>query len=130
MKKVVLLDGAVGTSLWAKSSDRDPVWRYNMEKPDLVRELVGEYVQAGAQIVLANSFAVNRISLKKSSWQAPEVAARAVQLAREGAQGAARVALLGLPLVLMEPYGDRRRTRPTRCSWRSCRPACRPGPMC
>ncbi len=107
MKKVVLLDGAVGTSLWAKSSDRDPVWRYNMEKPDLVRELVGEYVQAGAQIVLANSFAVNRISLKKSSWQAPEVAARAVQLAREGAQGAARVALSVGPLpILMEPYGD------------------------
>lgn len=107
MGKVVLLDGAVGTSLWAKSSDRQPVWRYNMENPDIVRELAEEYAEAGAQVVLANTFAVNRISLRKSPYRVPEVAARAVELAREGVRGRARVALSVGPLpVLMEPYGD------------------------
>lgn len=28
-KDLVLLDGAVGTSLWEKSDDKVPVWRYN-----------------------------------------------------------------------------------------------------
>ena len=36
-KDLVLLDGAVGTSLWEKSDDKVPVWRYNIEKPDIVK---------------------------------------------------------------------------------------------
>ena len=30
-KNIILLDGAVGTSLWEKSDDKVPVWRYNLE---------------------------------------------------------------------------------------------------
>ncbi len=107
MRNVILMDGGVGTSLWEKSSDRLPVWQYNMVNPGIVRELAGEYADAGAQIVLANTFAVNRVSLKSSAWEVPQVIARAVELAREGAGGRARVALSVGPLpVLMEPYGD------------------------
>lgn len=45
MKKVVIMDGAVGTSLWEKATDKVPVWRYNIENPKIVRELQEEYVQ-------------------------------------------------------------------------------------
>ena len=57
MKKVVMLDGAAGTSLWEKATDKVPVWRYNIENPRIVRELNEEYVEAGADIILANTFA-------------------------------------------------------------------------
>ena len=37
-KRIVLLDGAVGTSLWekatAKGEENVAVWRYNIEDPD------------------------------------------------------------------------------------------------
>ena len=41
MKKgITLMDGAVGTSLWDKAEARgikkDPVWRYNIEHPEIV----------------------------------------------------------------------------------------------
>ena len=43
MKKPVLLDGAVGTSLWeiaeANGVEKVPVWRYNLEHPEFVRTL-------------------------------------------------------------------------------------------
>ena len=52
---VTILDGAVGTSLWEKAQDKVAVWRYNVENPDIVRQLASEYVEAGAQIVLANT---------------------------------------------------------------------------
>ena len=58
-KDLVLLDGAVGTSLWEKSDDKVPVWRYNIEKPDIVSQLINEYYEAGSKIILANTFSAN-----------------------------------------------------------------------
>jgi hypothetical protein len=53
------MDGAVGTSLWAKAEakgiKKDPVWRYNIEHPEIVAELAAEYAEAGAEIVLADA---------------------------------------------------------------------------
>ena len=46
-QNVTLMDGAVGTSLWAKAEangfQKDPVWKYNMEHPEIVAELAAEY---------------------------------------------------------------------------------------
>ena len=67
MKKVVMLDGAAGTSLWEKATDKVPVWRYNIENPRIVRELNEEYVEAGADIILANTFAANGAEVARSS---------------------------------------------------------------
>ena len=50
-KDLVLLDGAVGTSLWEKAEDKVPVWRYNVEKPEIVSELIKEYYDAGSKII-------------------------------------------------------------------------------
>ena len=52
-KNLTLLDGAVGTSLWEKAEDKAPVWRYNLENPTIVSELHREYIDAGAEIILA-----------------------------------------------------------------------------
>ena len=104
---ITLLDGAVGTSLWAKARDKVPVWRYNLEQPEIVRELHREYLDAGSRIILANTFGANRIAVRSSGFQVDEVVSAGVRLAREELCGRAETALSIGPLsVLLEPYGD------------------------
>ena len=43
-RKITLLDGAVGTSLYAKAAahgieEHDPVWVFNLRYPDLVQDV-------------------------------------------------------------------------------------------
>ena len=104
---IVLLDGAVGTSLWEKTEDRGPVWCYNIENPDIVRELAAEYADAGAKIILANTFGANRLAVKRTDYSVGQIVSTGVRLARETIGTRAKVALAVGPLpVLLEPYGD------------------------
>ena len=82
---------------------------YNILRPDVIREVTEEYVAAGAQIVQANTFGANRISVEKSSdYSVEEVVKAAVRIARQAVQGTSvKVGLSAGPLtVMMEPYGD------------------------
>ena len=113
MKKPVLLDGAVGTSLWelaeANGVEKVPVWRYNLEHPEFVRTLCRRYADAGAQIILANTFGANGPSVKRASdTSAAEVVAAGVRIAKEALAGTGRkVAVSAGPLTqLVEPWGD------------------------
>lgn len=106
-KKLVLLDGAVGTGLWAKTDNKVAVWRYNLEDPRIVQELHQEYLDAGAQIILANTFGANRMALRGTDYTVEEIVSAGVRLAREALAGRAETALSIGPLpVLLEPYGD------------------------
>ena len=109
---IILLDGAVGTSLWEKAEargiEKKPVWTYNITHPEIVRELAGDFLDAGAEIILANTFGANRPAVERSSKFAPaEVVAAGVRLAREAIGSAAKLSLAIGPLTAMlEPYGD------------------------
>ena len=112
-ENITLLDGAIGTELWAKAEARgwkkEPVWIYNMTHPEIVSELAGEYADAGSGIILSNTFGANGPSVKKSSsYDTAQVVAAGVRLAKEAVGGrGVRVALDAGPLSeLMEPYGD------------------------
>lgn len=106
-RNITLLDGALGTSLWKKSGDSDPVWRYNIEKPDLVVQLHREYIDAGAEIITANTFSAHRSAVSASPYTVEQVVSAGVRLAKEAAAGRAKVALDVGPLSeLVEPYGD------------------------
>ena len=113
MKKPILLDGAAGTTLWELAEKagvpRKPVWLYNMEHPELVVEMHKRFVEAGSQLILANTFEANGPAVQRSSgYQAPEVIRTAIGLARQAAGGRdVKVALdLGPLTMLLEPYGD------------------------
>jgi len=104
---VTLLDGAIGTSLWEKSEDKVPVWQYNLTNPKIVRELCLEYLDAGAELVQANTFSANAMSMKKTNFKVNEVVSAAMEIAHEAADGRAKIVLSVGPLpVLLEPYGD------------------------
>ncbi len=97
----------MGTKLWEKAENRVPVWRYNVENPAIVSDVTREYVEAGSEIVQANTFGANRCAVQKSGRGVGEIVSAGVRLAKEAAAGRAKVSLSVGPLpILMEPYGD------------------------
>ena len=48
-RKITLMDGAVGTTLWgiaeANGVKKEPVWKYNIEHPEFVEELTRRYLE-------------------------------------------------------------------------------------
>lgn len=61
---IVLADGATGTSLrargWHGRSDFAA-----LDRPDLVRQLHEDYIEAGADLILTNTFTANRFLLRR-----------------------------------------------------------------
>ena len=113
MKQITLLDGAVGTSLWAiaerEGVEKVPVWRYNVEHPEFVEELHRRYVKAGSQIILSNTFGANGpIVARASKHSVHDVVFEGVRIAKKAVEGTdIKVALAIGPLSqMMEPYGD------------------------
>lgn len=112
-KDIILLDGAGGTTLWSLAEEKgyakDPVWKYNVEHPELVKQLAELYIDAGAQIIYSNTFGANGPAVARSSnYSVAEVVSSGVRIAKEAASGTGvKVALDVGPLsLMMEPYGD------------------------
>lgn len=112
-KELIMLDGAGGTRLWDMAEEngygKEPVWKYNVEHPELVKRLAEEYIAAGSRIIYANTFGANGPAVARSSdYSVAQVVSAGVRIAKEAAAGSGvSVALDVGPLsVLMEPYGD------------------------
>ncbi len=112
MKKIIL-DGAVGTTLWdiaaSHGVEKVPVWRYNIEHPEFVAEITKRYIDSGADYVQANTFGANRPAVERSSkYDVRDVVAAAMRIARETAEGKdVKITLSCGPLMqMLEPYGD------------------------
>ncbi len=83
---VVILDGAMGTMLMARGLQAgEAPERMNMEHPEIVAEIHREYIQAGSNIVLTNTFGANRFRLKRHGLdnQVREINLTAARLARQ-----------------------------------------------
>ena len=68
MTKIILLDGAIGQELVARSGDRaTPLWstQVMMDHPDLVGQLHRDYFAAGATVATANTYALHRSRLER-----------------------------------------------------------------
>lgn len=109
----IILDGAVGTTLWdiaaRNGAEKVPVWRYNIEHPEFVAEIVNRYIDAGADYVQANTFGANRPAVERSSkYDVKDVVAAAMRITKETAAGKnVKITLSCGPLMqMLEPYGD------------------------
>ena len=103
----VLLDGGMGTMLQARGL---PVGAAPetaaLEHPEWLREIHSAYLDAGSQIVYANTFGANREKLAHCGRTVAEVVPAAVSVAREAARGQGLVALDVGPIgQLLEPTG-------------------------
>lgn len=86
--EIVLLDGAMGTELERRGvASRLPLWSSLalLDAPDRVREIHEEYIGAGADILIANTFRTTPRALAMAGMadSAESLTARAVALARE-----------------------------------------------
>lgn len=111
--KHVLMDCAVGTSLWALAHrdgiPKDPVWQYALEHPEIVKELVLENAKAGAQMILTDTFSANRpVVTRKTEYTVEQVVSAAVKITKEALKGTGITTVLSAgPLsAMLEPYGD------------------------
>jgi 5-methyltetrahydrofolate--homocysteine methyltransferase len=108
--RIVVLDGAMGTQL--QEAGLPPGLapeKWNLEQPEVVRDIHRAYIEAGADAVETNSFGANRIKLAEYGLEdrVHELNYRAVTLAREavGSRGFV-VGSVGPLGSLMEPLGD------------------------
>ena len=63
--ETIITDGAMGTLLFSQGLPRGAAPElWNVQNPDGVRSIHQAYIEAGAQIVLTNTFRGNRLRLK------------------------------------------------------------------
>ena len=103
----ILLDGGMGTMLQAKGLGVGEAPELAaLEHPDWVLDIHRAYVEAGTQILCANTFGANREKLARTGKTPDEVIPPSIALAKEAAAGRALVALdLGPTGQLLEPTG-------------------------
>lgn len=107
--QVVVFDGAMGTMLYARGVFINQCYdELSLRAPDLVRDVHGAYLKAGAEVVETNTFGANRTKLTQYGLetQVVDINRRAAELAREAAGESRLVAGAVGPLgVRLEPYG-------------------------
>jgi 5-methyltetrahydrofolate--homocysteine methyltransferase len=104
---ILVFDGAMGTMLEEKGLDPGP-W-CNVEAWDEVVGIHKAYLEAGADVLISNTFAANRIALERYGRGArmAEYNLAGVELCRQVADGRAYVAGdIGPTGQMLEPYGD------------------------
>ena len=108
-QRIVLFDGALGTMLMERGlSSGEPPEKWNLERPDVVKEIHRAYFSAGSDVVQTNTFGGNRFKLrdKRLDGDLVRINREAVRLAREVCPPGKFVAGdVGPSGKLMEPLG-------------------------
>jgi methionine synthase I (cobalamin-dependent) len=108
----LLADGATGSNLFElglQSGDAPELW--NSDHPERVAQLQRAFVEAGADIILTNSFGGtrHRLKLHRAEDRVAELNEKAARIARAEADGADRVVLvagsMGPTGEILEPLG-------------------------
>lgn len=107
MKNRIILDGGMGTMLQAAGlglGERPDI--FGIKHPEIVEKVQRSYVEAGSQILYANTFGTNAHKLEGTGYTVEEVISANIAIARKAADGKARVALDVGPIgELLEPLG-------------------------
>lgn len=85
-EKTLVFDGAMGTTIYSKGVFINTCFdELNLTRPDLIKEIHQEYVDAGADVILTNTFGANSIKLKKYGLggKCKEINMAGVKLAKE-----------------------------------------------
>lgn len=104
-----ILDGAMGTMLQQAGVTQERVPEViNLTNPDLVLNIHRQYLEAGAQILYANTFGANRYKLAGCEHTVRDLIGSGIRIAKNAAKGSsALVALDAGPIgTLLEPNGS------------------------
>ncbi len=112
MSQILIFDGAMGTMLQARGllPGQSPE-EMNLTMPEVVESVHLDYLNAGADIVITNTFGGSRLKLKEYHLEdrIAEINRRAVEIARGACQKAGRgmvAASLGPTGYFVTPVGD------------------------
>ena len=109
----LLVDGAMGTELFARGlTAGDPPEEWNVDIPDRVVDVHMNYIKAGSDIILTNSFGGSafRLKLHKLDDRVVELNKAAAEVGRRAADASDRPVLvagsMGPSGELLEPLGE------------------------
>ena len=94
-ERVVIYDGAMGTSIQKRNPTLDDYWGKEncsevlvLSRPDIIRDIHADFLRAGCDVVETNTFGATRIVLGEFGLQdrVTEINHAAVKLAKEAAQ--------------------------------------------
>lgn len=121
---ILVADGAMGTNLqaaglgrqaarasWTSNAVGFPPEEWVSDEPEKVLTLHRAFIDAGADVILTNSFGGTRIRMRKSKYadRVAEINCRAAQLAREAVStrdGVFVAGSMGPTGILMQPFGE------------------------
>ena len=87
-RQTLMVDGAMGTELFVRGlTAGDPPEMWNLDQPDEIIEIHTNYINAGSDIIVTNSFGGTafRLKLHKLENQVFEINKAAAMVAREAA---------------------------------------------
>lgn len=107
-REFLFLDGAMGTMLFAKGLAMGEVPEVlNLTKPDWITDIHSQYIDAGSDIVYANTFGANAYKLKKTGRSVEEIVKAAIENAKAACRGREAYVALDIGPIgqLLEPAG-------------------------
>lgn len=109
--ELLFFDGAMGTILQEKglqSGELPEIW--NFTKEEVILDIHKQYLEAGCNIVKANTFGVNPFKMKDSGYTCEELVEKGIHLAKRAIEETGRPAFAALDMgslgKLLEPLGD------------------------
>ncbi len=108
-KRLLFFDGAMGTMLQENglaAGELPELW--NLTHPRVITDIHRQYLDAGADILITNTFGANGAKLRGCEYTVEEIVTAAVKLAKEAVgDGPQLVAMdIGPTGKLMKPLGD------------------------
>lgn len=107
--ELIFLDGAMGTMLQKQGLEPGEMPELMaLTRPEVLADIHQQYIDAGSQIIYANTFGANRLKLQGKGYTVDTIVRAAVGVAKGAAEGTeCRVALdIGPIGELLEPLGS------------------------
>lgn len=105
----IILDGAMGTMLQQKGMELGVVPEtLNITKPEWIVDIHSQYINAGSDVVYANTFGANRYKMKDTGYTVEELISAAIKNAKTAAKDTDALVALDVGPIgqLLEPTGS------------------------
>lgn len=108
-KEFIILDGAMGTMLQAHGLEVGGIpEELNIDEPETLISIHKAYINAGSDIIYANTFGANSYKLADSKYTVTETIKKAVENAKKACEGTNTLVALDIGPIgqLLEPTGS------------------------
>lgn len=106
-KKFVFFDGAMGTMLQKEGLKVGELPEtLNITNPEIIKKIHKQYIDAGSDIIITNTFGANELKYSSSEYSIEQVITEGVNIAKEAAEGKLVALDIGPTGLIMEPTGN------------------------